>query len=74
MTPTPDQPTQSLGVVRAPRSLRPTAGVLLDDKIRKQLGEYSALGYVGFVIREAVAYIALLEEDLVRREAGEARP
>jgi hypothetical protein len=47
---------------------RPTAYILLDPKIRKQLQEYSALGYVGHVIAEAVAYITLLEEELARHE------
>jgi hypothetical protein len=47
---------------------KPTPYVLLDTKIRKQLGEYSALGYVGHVIAEAVAYITLLEEELARHE------
>lgn len=45
---------------------------LLDRKIRVQLGHYSTFGYVGSLIREAVAYIALLEEELARREAKDA--
>jgi hypothetical protein len=60
----------SLGVIQAPKPPRPTCGALLDEKVRRQLRDYSTLGYVGFVIGEAVAYIALLEEEVVCREAG----
>jgi hypothetical protein len=43
---------------------------LLDRKIRRQLAMYATFGYVGVVIGEALAYIALLEEELEKREGG----
>lgn len=48
-------------VAAVPGSI-PGVGVLLDPKVRRALKLYSSLGYVGFVISEALAYIDLLEE------------
>ena len=48
-----------------------TAVELLDRKIRGQLRMYSTVGYVGYVIAEALAYIELLEEELAARERRE---
>jgi hypothetical protein len=51
--------------------MTPSCKDLLDAKIRKQLAMYATYGYIGVVISEAIAYIALLEEEIARREAAE---
>ncbi len=50
----------------------PSCSGLLDRKVRKQLDDYRLMGYVGFLIGEAVAYIELLEAELERREKESA--
>jgi hypothetical protein len=34
---------------------------------------YSTFGYIGVIIRELMAYIELLEEELAKREAAEVK-
>jgi hypothetical protein len=52
---------------------RPSYYALLDDHTRKCLRLYSTFGFVGVVIREALAYIELLEDEIERRENDDDR-
>jgi hypothetical protein len=56
----------------APTHPLPACHGLLDERVRNALWTYRVFGHVGFVMSEAAAYIALLEEDKARREALEA--
>ncbi len=51
----------------------PTCAVLLDRKMRNLMRFYSTFGFIGVVMSEASAYIALLEEELARRESEDQK-
>lgn len=42
---------------------------LMDSHLRKCILFYSKFGYIGVVLREMMAYIELLEEELAKHEA-----
>lgn len=52
---------------------RPTYHTLLDRRVREALQFYAWIGAPSFPIAQAIAYIALLEEELARREAEDQR-
>ena len=47
---------------------------LLDATTRRAIATYSMLGYVGYLFRELMAYVELLEEEIAKGETKKDKP